>query len=198
LLTKATSFRSTSGTARMSTRQRETMEFTGRLAVLADVPELTVLMDEAIAQLQRPFLNEELPKENRLAQLSRPYAGQPASLNPHRPRRQVDDEHKMRPETVAGGVAHDVAQSGHEHSAVIDEIVCPMASKPIAGRNCPVRVSDDAGPVFVEEQCSDERDRHRCAGTWIHVREDVEDRLFRRPIRGCWSRERKSKDAQQC
>jgi hypothetical protein len=33
------------------------MEFTSRLAVPADVPDLTVLMDQAIAQLQRAFLD---------------------------------------------------------------------------------------------------------------------------------------------
>src|SRR5215207_4987291 len=33
------------------------MEFTNRLAVPADVPELTALMDQAIAQLQRAFLD---------------------------------------------------------------------------------------------------------------------------------------------
>jgi GNAT superfamily N-acetyltransferase len=34
------------------------MEFTSRLAVPADVPDLTVLMDQAIAQLQRAFLDD--------------------------------------------------------------------------------------------------------------------------------------------
>ena len=34
------------------------MEFTIRLAVPADVPELTALMDQAIAQLQRAFLDD--------------------------------------------------------------------------------------------------------------------------------------------
>jgi GNAT superfamily N-acetyltransferase len=34
------------------------MEFTSRLAVPADAPELTALMDRAIAQLQRAFLDE--------------------------------------------------------------------------------------------------------------------------------------------
>jgi GNAT superfamily N-acetyltransferase len=34
------------------------MEFTSRLATIADVPKLTVLMDEAIAQLQRGFLDD--------------------------------------------------------------------------------------------------------------------------------------------
>src|SRR5215207_7310172 len=36
----------------------ETMEFTNRLAIRADVPELTALMDQAIGQLQRPFLDD--------------------------------------------------------------------------------------------------------------------------------------------
>jgi len=36
----------------------ETMEFTNRLAIRADVPELTALMDQAIAQLQRAFLDD--------------------------------------------------------------------------------------------------------------------------------------------
>src|SRR5215208_5343863 len=36
----------------------ETMQFTNRLAVPADVPELTALMDQAIAQLQRAFLDD--------------------------------------------------------------------------------------------------------------------------------------------
>src|SRR5215213_3105085 len=36
----------------------ETMEFTNRLAVPADVPELTALMDQAIGQLQRAFLDD--------------------------------------------------------------------------------------------------------------------------------------------
>src|SRR5215207_10652636 len=35
-----------------------TMEFTNRLAIRADVPELTALMDQAIAQLQRAFLDD--------------------------------------------------------------------------------------------------------------------------------------------
>src|SRR2546422_10151892 len=34
------------------------MEFTSRLAVPADVPELTALMDQAIAELQRAFLDD--------------------------------------------------------------------------------------------------------------------------------------------
>jgi hypothetical protein len=34
------------------------MECTNRLAVPADVPELTALMDQAIAQLQRAFLDD--------------------------------------------------------------------------------------------------------------------------------------------
>lgn len=34
------------------------MEFTSRLATVADVPKLTVLMDEAIAQLQRGYLDD--------------------------------------------------------------------------------------------------------------------------------------------
>jgi hypothetical protein len=33
-------------------------EFTSRLAVSADVPTLTVLMDAAIAELQRAFLDD--------------------------------------------------------------------------------------------------------------------------------------------
>jgi GNAT superfamily N-acetyltransferase len=34
------------------------MEFTSRLAVAADIPELTALMDRAIAQLQQAFLDD--------------------------------------------------------------------------------------------------------------------------------------------
>ena len=34
------------------------MEFTSRVAAVADIPELTALMDQAIAQLQRAFLND--------------------------------------------------------------------------------------------------------------------------------------------
>ena len=34
------------------------MEFTNRVVVAADVPELTALMDQAIGQLQRPFLDD--------------------------------------------------------------------------------------------------------------------------------------------
>ena len=34
-------------------------EFTSRLAVSADVPALTVLMDAAIAELQRAFLDDD-------------------------------------------------------------------------------------------------------------------------------------------
>lgn len=34
------------------------MEFTSRLATVADVPKLTALMDEAIAQLQRGYLDD--------------------------------------------------------------------------------------------------------------------------------------------
>jgi GNAT superfamily N-acetyltransferase len=34
------------------------VEFTSRLAIPADVPELTALMDQAIAQLQRAFLDD--------------------------------------------------------------------------------------------------------------------------------------------
>src|SRR5918995_920391 len=43
---------------RESLRQREAMEFTSRLAVPADIPELTALMDAAIAKLQRAYLDE--------------------------------------------------------------------------------------------------------------------------------------------
>jgi len=38
--------------------RREATEFTSRLAVAADVPQLTALMDQAIAQLQRAFLDD--------------------------------------------------------------------------------------------------------------------------------------------
>jgi GNAT superfamily N-acetyltransferase len=37
---------------------RTTIQFTSRLAVAADIPELTALMEDAIAQLQRAFLDD--------------------------------------------------------------------------------------------------------------------------------------------
>jgi hypothetical protein len=103
----------------------------------------------------------------------------------------------MRPEAVAGGVRHDVGESGHEDLAVIDEIVRPMANEPITRRNRPLSASDHAGIVEVDERCSDERDRHGVAGTRIHVGEHVKDWELRRRVRGGWSGEREGNDGQQ-
>jgi GNAT superfamily N-acetyltransferase len=45
-------------TARIGSKGVGVAEFTSRLAVTADVPKLTVLMDAAIAELQRAFLDD--------------------------------------------------------------------------------------------------------------------------------------------
>ena len=45
-------------TARITSKGVGLAEFTSRLAVTADVPALTVLMDAAIAELQRAFLDD--------------------------------------------------------------------------------------------------------------------------------------------
>ena len=71
---------------------------------------------------------------------------------------------------------YDVGDSGDEDLAVIDEIVRPMANEPITRRNRPMSDSDDAAVVVVDIHRSDERDRHRVAGTRIHVLEHVPDR----------------------
>jgi hypothetical protein len=112
-------------------------------------------------------------RRNCRLRLSRPEAGQLEPVNPHRPGGEIEDEYTSRPEAVAGGVRHDVGDSGHEDLAVIDESVRPMANESITRRNRPVSVSDDAGIVEVDERCSDERDRHDVAGTRIHVGEHV-------------------------
>jgi hypothetical protein len=70
---------------------------------------------------------------------------------------------------VAGGVPHDVGLSEHQDLAVIDKRVRPVANETIARRNRPFAANGEAGTVLMDEKCSDERDRHRVAGTGIHV-----------------------------
>ena len=86
-------------------------------------------------------------------------------------------------------------KSGPEDLAVIDEIVRPVANEPITRRNRSLSASDDAPIVEVDVRCSDERDRHRGAGTRIHVGEHVQDRELGRRIRGRRNGERESNHA---
>ena len=67
--------------------------------------------------------------------------------------------------------------------------------EPITRRNRPFGATENARTVLMDERCSDERDRHRVAGTRIDVLEYVQDRELRRRIRSRWGGERHRHDA---